>query len=69
MSEIDSCGKNDPLYSLAVNLVIESKRLSPSYVQRHFRISYSRAQRLIDAISQSLIEATNNANKTGEENV
>lgn len=40
----------DPLYDEAVKIVRESGRASISYVQRHLRISYNRAARLLEAM-------------------
>ena len=39
---------NDPLYDEAVKFVLESRNVSISLVQRHLRIGYNRAARLID---------------------
>lgn len=43
-----SDGESDPLYDEAVALVMRTKKASISAVQRHLRIGYQRAARLID---------------------
>ena len=39
---------NDDIYDAAVELVRERQRASTAILQRHFRIGYARAARLID---------------------
>jgi len=46
-------GKDDPLYTQALKLVIAEKRASISLVQRHLRIGYNRAARLLEAMEQN----------------
>ncbi|WP_260154712.1 DNA translocase FtsK [Cupriavidus alkaliphilus] len=41
-------GEPDPLYPQAVEVVQRAKRASISLVQRHLRIGYNRAARLLD---------------------
>ena len=41
-------GESDPLYDEAVAIVLKSRRASISLVQRHLRIGYNRAARLIE---------------------
>lgn len=43
----------DPLYELAVKVVLDAQRGSVSLVQRHLKLGYNRATRLIDAMSES----------------
>jgi S-DNA-T family DNA segregation ATPase FtsK/SpoIIIE len=45
--------ENDPLYDQAVEVVITNRRASISLVQRHLRIGYNRAARLIEAMEHS----------------
>ncbi|WP_439097668.1 DNA translocase FtsK [Candidatus Ichthyocystis sparus] len=46
----------DPLYDRAVEIVLNSKRPSISLVQRHLRIGYNRAARIIEQMeAQGLV--------------
>ena len=49
----NSDGEADPLYDQAVELVIKTRRPSISLVQRHLRIGYNRAARLIEQMERS----------------
>ncbi|TPE99115.1 cell division protein FtsK [Burkholderia pseudomallei] len=46
-------GESDPLYDQAVEIVIKNRRASISLVQRHLRIGYNRAARLLEQMEQS----------------
>ncbi len=46
-------GEADPLYDEAVTIVLKSKRASISLVQRHLRIGYNRAARLIEDMERA----------------
>ena len=46
-------GEADPLYDQAVEIVLRTRRASISLVQRHLRIGYNRAARLIEQMEQS----------------
>ena len=46
-------GESDPLYDQACDVVIKHKRASISLVQRHLRIGYNRAARLLEQMEQS----------------
>jgi S-DNA-T family DNA segregation ATPase FtsK/SpoIIIE len=46
-------GEADPLYDQAVELVMRTRRASISLVQRHLRIGYNRAARLIEQMEQA----------------
>lgn len=48
-----SNGENDPLYDQAVEIVLKHRRASISLVQRHLRIGYNRAARLLEQMEQS----------------
>jgi S-DNA-T family DNA segregation ATPase FtsK/SpoIIIE len=43
----------DPMYDQAVEIVLKNKRASISLVQRHLRIGYNRAARLLDAMEKA----------------
>ncbi len=46
-------GESDPLYDQAVQIVLQNKRASISLVQRHLRIGYNRAARLIEDMEKA----------------
>jgi S-DNA-T family DNA segregation ATPase FtsK/SpoIIIE len=46
-------GEADPLYDQAVEIVLRTRRPSISLVQRHLRIGYNRAARLLEQMEQS----------------
>jgi S-DNA-T family DNA segregation ATPase FtsK/SpoIIIE len=46
-------GEDDPLYDQAVEIVLKTRRPSISLVQRHLRIGYNRAARLIEQMERS----------------
>ena len=46
-------GEADPLYDQAVEIVLKSRRASISLVQRHLRIGYNRAARLIEQMERA----------------
>jgi S-DNA-T family DNA segregation ATPase FtsK/SpoIIIE len=46
-------GEADPLYDQAVAVVLKNRRASISLVQRHLRIGYNRAARLLEQMEQS----------------
>ncbi|RQH09810.1 DNA translocase FtsK [Paraburkholderia dinghuensis] len=45
--------ESDPLYDQAVEVVVKNRRASISLVQRHLRIGYNRAARLLEQMEQS----------------
>ena len=51
--ESGSDAESDPLYDQAVSIVLKSRRASISLVQRHLRIGYNRAARLIEAMEKA----------------
>ena len=53
-SNEDNINSNeDPLYSEAVKIVVESKKTSISYIQRKLRIGYNRAANIIEAMESN----------------
>lgn len=49
---IEDSDKADPLFDEAVQVVVESRRASISYVQRRLKIGYNRAARLIEEMER-----------------
>ncbi|BBO59997.1 DNA translocase FtsK [Mycoavidus sp. B2-EB] len=56
----------DPLYDQAVEIVIQHRRASISLVQRHLRIGYNRAARLLEQMEQAGLISTMSANGNRE---
>lgn len=54
--------ERDPLYDQAVEIVLRTRRPSISLVQRHLRIGYNRAARLIEAMEQAGLVSPPEAN-------
>jgi S-DNA-T family DNA segregation ATPase FtsK/SpoIIIE len=54
-------GESDPLYDQAVDVVLKTRRPSISLVQRHLRIGYNRAARLIEQMERSGLVSPMNA--------
>ena len=50
---VEGMGEDDPLYDEAVAIVLKNRRASISLVQRHLRIGYNRAARLIEQMERS----------------
>jgi S-DNA-T family DNA segregation ATPase FtsK/SpoIIIE len=48
-----SDGEADPMYDQAVAIVLQNKKASISLVQRHLRIGYNRAARLLEQMEKS----------------
>ena len=53
LGEDSSAGEADPLYDQAVAIVLKTRRASISLVQRHLRIGYNRAARLIEQMERA----------------
>jgi S-DNA-T family DNA segregation ATPase FtsK/SpoIIIE len=59
-------GEADPLYDQAVAVVLKTRRPSISLVQRHLRIGYNRAARLIEQMERSGLVSPMQANGNRE---
>jgi S-DNA-T family DNA segregation ATPase FtsK/SpoIIIE len=59
-------GEADALYDQAVEIVLKTRRPSISLVQRHLRIGYNRAARLIEAMEQAGLVSPMGANGNRE---
>ncbi|MGZ8251980.1 MAG: DNA translocase FtsK [Methylophilaceae bacterium] len=59
-------GESDPLYDDAVAIVLKTRRASISAVQRHLRIGYNRAARLIEEMERSGLVSSMQSNGNRE---
>ena len=59
-------GEKDPLYDQAVEVVLRTRRPSISLVQRHLRIGYNRAARLIEDMERAGMVSAMQANGNRE---
>ncbi|WP_194725991.1 DNA translocase FtsK [Noviherbaspirillum malthae] len=59
-------GESDNLYDQAVAVVLKNRRASISLVQRHLRIGYNRAARLLEQMEQSGLVSTMQSNGNRE---
>ncbi|MGB7543533.1 MAG: FtsK/SpoIIIE domain-containing protein, partial [Burkholderiales bacterium] len=62
----ESSGEADPLYDQAVEIVLRTRRASISLVQRHLRIGYNRAARLIEQMEQAGLVSSMQSNGNRE---
>ncbi len=53
LSEAGVDAESDPMYDQAVSVVVQHKRASISLVQRHLRIGYNRAARLLEQMEKA----------------
>jgi S-DNA-T family DNA segregation ATPase FtsK/SpoIIIE len=59
-------GESDPLYDQAVQIVLQNKRASISLVQRHLRIGYNRAARLLEDMEKAGLVSSMQSNGNRE---
>ncbi len=59
-----SSNENDPLYKEAVDLIMREGKASTSFIQRHLKIGYNRAARIIDMMEEAgIVSAANHVGK------
>ena len=58
--------ESDPLYDQAVDIVLKTRRASISLVQRHLRVGYNRAARLIEQMARAGMVSTMQSNGNRE---
>lgn len=55
---------NDPLFNQAVELIKREKKISTSFIQRHFQIGYNKAARIVEQMEkQGIVSAANHQGK------
>ncbi|HLX79574.1 MAG TPA: DNA translocase FtsK 4TM domain-containing protein [Burkholderiales bacterium] len=62
----EATGEKDPLYDQAVEIVVRTRRPSISLVQRHLRIGYNRAARLIEDMERAGLVSSMQSNGNRE---
>lgn len=63
-SSDSEANENDPLYREAVDLIMREGKASTSFIQRHLKIGYNRAARIIDMMEQAgIVSAANHVGK------
>jgi DNA segregation ATPase FtsK/SpoIIIE, S-DNA-T family len=62
----EASGEKDPLYDQAVEIVVRTRRPSISLVQRHLRIGYNRAARLIEDMERAGLVSSMQSNGNRE---
>jgi S-DNA-T family DNA segregation ATPase FtsK/SpoIIIE len=54
----DAAGEKDPMYDQAVEIVLKNRKASISLVQRHLKIGYNRAARMLEEMEKSGLVST-----------
>ncbi len=63
-SNISGANENDPLYKEAVDLIMREGKASTSFIQRHLKIGYNRAARIIDMMEEEgIVSPANHVGK------
>ncbi len=57
----DDTDEKDPLFDQALALIIKEKKVSTSFLQRHFAIGYNRAARMVDVFEKRGIVSSPNS--------
>ena len=57
----DEAEEVDPLYDKALNLIMRERKVSTSFLQRHFAIGYNRAARIVDLFEKREIISSPNS--------
>ena len=53
--------EQDPLYEKALSLIMKERKVSTSFLQRHFAIGYNRAARIVDSFEKRGIVSSPNS--------
>ena len=58
--ELNNEEEMDPLYDKALSLIKKERKVSTSFLQRHFAIGYNRAARIVDSFErQGIVSSAN----------